>query len=108
MKIQTVLGPLSPDKLGVTYPYIHIYIKEETEPGNILPDIDKNVEELVDFKKAGGNSVVDGGFWPPRAKELAEIFKRSKVNIIATSGLRGHKLLKKRRVSMKKPILPKH
>lgn len=87
-KVQTVLGPISPEDLGVTYPHIHIYIKEDTDgKGNVLPDIEKNVEEMVNFRKAGGNSVVDGGFWGGRAKPLAEISKKAKINIIITEAL---------------------
>lgn len=88
-KVQTVLSPMSPEDLGITLTHLHIWFSEPTDdPGNVLSDMDKNVEEMLYFKKAGGHSVVDGNIWTERAKQLAEISKRSGVNIIASAGLR--------------------
>lgn len=92
MQVQTVLGPISPDDLGVTLPHEHILIdatvwwERPTDPEKLriaegplelssfgevfrnpllnkdnllIDDVDQQIKELLDFKKAGGSTVVD-------------------------------------------------
>jgi len=88
-KVQTVLGSISPEELGVTLPHIHIYeahARDPKDPTECLPDIEKNIKELEFYKKVGGKSVVDGS--PIQdVKILVDISKQSKVNIVSTTGL---------------------
>lgn len=88
-KVQTVLGSIPAEELGVTLPHIHIYIgyaRDPKDPTECLPDTEKNIKELESYKKVGGKSVVDGS--PIQdVKVLADISKQSKVNIVSTTGL---------------------
>ena len=91
-RVQTVLGLISPDELGVTLPHEHLfsdfrcYMKEPTDPEQnklahqkitmrnlwyaryhrlssednmMFDDEDMAIRELMYFKEAGGNTVVD-------------------------------------------------
>lgn len=88
-KVQTVLGSIPAEELGVTLPHIHIYeahVRDPKDPTECLPDVEKNVKELEFYKKVGGKSVVDGS--PIQdVKILADISKQSEVNIVSTTGL---------------------
>ncbi len=96
MKIQTVLGQISPEELGTTLTHAHLWFSEPTDdPGNVLNDIDLSVEEMLDYKRAGGNSIVDGNIWTDRAEQLAEISKKSGLHVIATTGLRWQQTFEK-------------
>ncbi len=87
-KIQTVLGEISPEDLGITMPHIHIFNahpRDPKDPTECLPDIEKNILELEYYRSAGGNSVVDGS--PAQnVRILKKISEQSKVNIISTTG----------------------
>jgi len=89
-KVQTVLGPISPEDLGVTYPHVHLIIKREVkgDPTFGLPSVENAVEELKSFKEAGGRSVVEGT--PVGSsrdiKALVAIARKVPVNIITTTG----------------------
>jgi 5-phospho-D-xylono-1,4-lactonase len=90
--IQTVLGPVAPEQLGVTYSHEHLIIRGGVglvrEPGFKLPSRTKMIEELEDFKRAGGNAVVDmmpldAGRQPG---DLVEISRKSGIHVIAATG----------------------
>jgi phosphotriesterase-related protein len=62
--IQTVGGPIQPDQLGVTLPHEHLYIQFWEIPGRNdyagqLEDEQVLCEEVLAFKKLGGQSIVD-------------------------------------------------
>jgi len=88
-KVQTVLGSIHTEELGVTLPHIHIYIahaRDPKDPTECLPNVEKNIKELELYRKVGGKSVVDGS--PIQdVKILANISKQSKVNVVSTTGL---------------------
>jgi len=90
--IQTVLGPVAPEQLGVTYSHEHLIIRGGLglvrEPGFKLPSKTKILVELEDFKKAGGNAVVDmmpldAGRQP---RDLVEIGQKAGIHVIAATG----------------------
>lgn len=89
-KIQTVLGPISSEDLGVTYPHAHVIImrNRSEDPDFGIPSVEKAVEELQAFKEAGGESIVDGTTVGPGrdVKALIDVAKKVSVNIIATTG----------------------
>jgi phosphotriesterase-related protein len=88
-KVQTVLGSVDPEELGMTLTHIHLWFSEPTDdPGNVLDDIDLSVQEMLYYKEAGGRAVVDGNIWTDRAEQLVEISRRSGLHVIATAGLR--------------------
>jgi phosphotriesterase-related protein len=95
-KVQTVLGPVSPEELGTTLTHIHVWFSEPTDdPGNVLNDMDRSVQEMLYYKEAGGRAVVDGNIWTDRAEALVEISKRTGLHIIAKSGLRWKQTFEK-------------
>jgi predicted metal-dependent phosphotriesterase family hydrolase len=90
--LQTVLGPVAPDDLGLTYSHEHLIIRGGLglvrEPGFKLPSVDKMVDELGSFKAAGGKTLVDmmpidTGRQPA---DLVTISMRAGVHVIAATG----------------------
>ena len=91
--IRTVMGDISPDKLGITYSHEHIfckppYWKERNEEDFLLDDFDKSCNEVELFRKAGGCSIVDATVvdYGRCIREVAEISRKTGVNIVATTG----------------------
>jgi phosphotriesterase-related protein len=63
-RVQTVLGDVAPDDLGVTLPHEHTgislwHIPSRWDYWELTPDDDVVVPELVGFRDAGGGAVVD-------------------------------------------------
>lgn len=91
--VRTVLGDIKPDEMGLTYSHEHIIIEESfptiPNPLFVLNDVDKVSEELIDFYNQGGRTVVDTmpSNCGRNAQKLAEVSHRSKVNIIAPTGI---------------------
>lgn len=90
--IQTVLGPVAPSELGVTYSHEHLIIRGGLglvrEPGFRLPSVEKMLAELEFFKAAGGRALVDmmpldTGRQPA---DLAAISRQAGVHVIAATG----------------------
>jgi phosphotriesterase-related protein len=101
MVIQTVLGPIAPDQLGVCLPHEHIWCDQHLAPRlelfgvtrstasyMQLTDFDRMVDELTAYREAGGSSIVevtcDG--WGRDLQMLARLSEASGVHIIATAG----------------------
>lgn len=91
--IETVLGPIRIDELGVTDYHEHLYVEAprwyiEQYPDFILEDVDKAVEEVNWFEQSGGQTIVEMTAidYGRRADKLIEIAKRTQVHIIATTG----------------------
>ncbi len=91
--IRTVLGDILSETMGLTYSHEHIVIEEgfttTGHPEFILNDTDRISSELAEFYQAGGRTMVDT---MPAASgrsilKLVEVSQRSKVNIIAPTGL---------------------
>ena len=120
-KVQTVLGPITPEELGITLPHEHIlidlscYFMEPTEASQkayidepvridnqwwiwqnsvsnkdnlLMADIRESTEEVMEFRRFGGKSIVDvtniGIGRDPMA--LKNISAETGVNIIMGSG----------------------
>jgi len=90
--IQTVLGPIRPADLGVTYSHEHLIIRGGLglvrEPNFKLDSVEKMLEELESFKAAGGRTMVDmmpldTGRQPA---DLLTISRRSGVHVVAATG----------------------
>jgi len=92
-RIQTVLGSISPDELGITYSHDHLlwcppppYAAQD--PDLRLDSIDVAVQELSTFKAAGGQAFVEMST-PDVNRDpegLREISKKSGVHVIAVTG----------------------
>jgi phosphotriesterase-related protein len=91
--VRTVLGDIAPADLGVTYAHEHLVIDGgrmvEMSPDFLLADADKAVAELGPAARLGLRSVVDA--MPcdlgRNVVKLAEISRRSGVNVVASTGL---------------------
>jgi phosphotriesterase-related protein len=90
---RTVLGDIPPEELGIVYAHEHLVIHGgravQLFPDFELADVDKAVAELAPVQAMGLRTVVDA--MPADCGRdvlmLAEIARRSGVNVIAPSGL---------------------
>jgi phosphotriesterase-related protein len=79
--------------MGFTYSHEHIIIEDSyptaSHPEFLLNDLEKVSEELIGFHSLGGNTVVDTmpANCGRNALKLAEVSRRSAVNIIAPTGI---------------------
>ncbi len=92
-KIQTVLGEISPEELGVTYCHDHLYFmppepfaSQDTDLR--LDSVEAAVNELESFKRAGGNALVEMttpemGRDPQKLKTISQA---AGVHVIAATG----------------------
>ena len=91
--VRTVLGDILPEQMGLTYSHEHIVIEESyptvANKDFILNDTDKISAELKEFFKNGGGTLVDTmpADCGRNVLKLAEVSTRSKVNIIAPTGI---------------------
>ena len=89
--INTVLGPISYDDLGITDCHNHVWINPVpgVDPScPVLNQFDKIAMELVDYKNTGGRSILD---CQPEgcgrdSNKLIELSKKSGVHVIASTG----------------------
>ena len=87
----TVLGPISPESMGITDAHNHLWISPlETLVGEapILNQEELILNEVIDYKKAGGSSQIDcqpggAGRDGNRLRKLSEL---SGVNVISCTG----------------------
>lgn len=101
MVIQTVLGPIAPDQLGVCLPHEHVWCDQNLAPRPELfgvtrstasymklNDFDRMAAELSAYRAAGGSAIVevtcDG--WGRDLDTLARLSEASGVHIVATAG----------------------
>ena len=80
-RVMTVSGPIPPDKLGFTLPHEHTgiylwHIEKRWDYWELTPDEDVITEELRDFRRRGGSTLVDVtldgvGRDPARLRRLA-------------------------------------
>lgn len=94
-KIRTVLGDISSDKIGMTYTHEHIYSRpytSEMDPTLAITDIDLSIKELINFKNAGGVTLVEGTAidYGRNPEIMRKASKKSGVNLIATTGYYLH------------------
>ncbi|MCH2304429.1 MAG: phosphotriesterase-related protein [SAR202 cluster bacterium] len=105
-KIMTVTGPIEPEKLGMTLTHEHIFCDQSREMGQgrnpLLNDIELAYEELMLYKNAGGQTLIDqttkglrGGVKDGATREILNephplairnMAKRTGLNIILGTG----------------------
>ena len=91
--VRTVLGDIDPSALGVTYAHEHLVIDGgrpvEMSPDFLLADVDRLADELRDAAAAGLQSAVDAmpADCGRNPATLAELSRRTGVNVIAATGL---------------------
>jgi 5-phospho-D-xylono-1,4-lactonase len=90
-KVITVLGPVSPESMGITDAHNHVWI--EPVPGTnpdapVLIDQSNIRAELIEYHQAGGGSQVDcqPGGCGRNGNMLSEISRSTRVNIVACTG----------------------
>lgn len=97
MEIQSVLGKIDEDHLGYCQCHEHIFLRKGfsslLDHNLWIDDLEKSTEELVLYKKAGGDSLVDA---QPigcgrMVENLAIASQKSGIHIIASTGF--HKLI---------------
>jgi len=92
-KIQTVLGEIPPDELGVTYCHDHLYFCPpepfaSQDQDLRLDSVEAAIDELKNFKRAGGNAFVEMtttemGRDPQKMKAISQ---GAGVHVIAATG----------------------
>ena len=92
--IRTLLRDIAPEELGITSSHEHLvcrppYWVEKGEDDLILDDPEKSLQDVLDFKAAGGTAIVDATCidYGRDIAAVAEIAKKSGIHIIATAGL---------------------
>jgi phosphotriesterase-related protein len=91
--VRTVLGDIHPEEIGLTYSHEHVIIEESyptlNNPLFLLNDVQKVSGELQGFYIAGGRTMVDAmpADCGRNVLKLAEVSRRTGVNIIAPTGL---------------------
>jgi len=90
---RTILGDKPVEQMGLTYSHEHIIIEDSyvtaAHPEFLLNDIEKVSKELISFREAGGETVVDS--MPANAGrnalKMAAVSEISGVNIIVPTGI---------------------
>lgn len=90
--VRTVLGDILPSKLGHCQPHEHIIVRPapatESNPSLLIDDEAKSLCELVDYRQAGGGSIIDcqpGGAGRD-ADALMRLSEKSGVHIVTVTG----------------------
>jgi phosphotriesterase-related protein len=91
VRVNTVLGPVSPDDLGVTLSHEHIFIDlrfDGTGVDGVLDDVDLAIDELRRFKDAGGGAVVDvtNKYLGRNGAGLVRVARETGLHIVAATG----------------------
>jgi predicted metal-dependent phosphotriesterase family hydrolase len=91
LRVNTVLGPVKPEDLGVTLTHEHIFIDlrfDGTGVDGVLDDVDLAVAELRRFKESGGGAVVDvsNKSLGRNAGGLVRVAKETGLHVIASTG----------------------
>jgi predicted metal-dependent phosphotriesterase family hydrolase len=95
--VRTVLGDIDPVELGVTYAHEHLIIDGgrpvEMSPDFLLSDVDRMATELDDAAAAGLRSAIDAmpADCGRNPRKLAELSRRTGVNVVAATGLHHEK-----------------
>jgi 5-phospho-D-xylono-1,4-lactonase len=91
--LRTVAGDISANDAGICYSHEHIIIDRSfttfCNPELLLDSVELGCQEIVEFREAGGKTLVDsmpcgGG---RNATKVAEISRRTGVNIVCPTGL---------------------
>lgn len=92
-RVMTVSGPIPPEKLGFTLPHEHTaialwHVPDRSDYWELTPDDDLVTEELRDFRRRGGATIVDltldgVGRDPGRLRRLASV---TGLNVVMGTG----------------------
>jgi 5-phospho-D-xylono-1,4-lactonase len=91
--VRTVLGDIEPGAMGVTYAHEHLIIDGgrpvELSPDFLLADVDRLADELAAGAAAGLRTAIDAmpADCGRNAGKLAELSRRTGVQVIASTGL---------------------
>ena len=91
--VRTVLGDVAPESLGVCYSHEHLIIDAgfvtEAFPDFLLDSVDRAVDEVTEFRDAGGRTLVDSmpAACGRNAAKLAEVSRRTGVHILCPTGV---------------------
>lgn len=91
--IRTMLGDIAPELLGFTYSHEHIVCRpghwaDRNEDDLLLDDPEKSLKDVLDFKRLGGNAIVDATAvdYGRDVKAVKWISEQSGLHIVATAG----------------------
>lgn len=89
--VNTVLGPVSPGQLGVTYIHEHLYVKPNELPSfyaYTLDNVEKSIEEAKRFAAAGGKTMVEMSplNFGRNTEVLRTISEEAGINIVCITG----------------------
>lgn len=94
-KIRTVLGDILPEQLGFTYTHEHLWSSpppSQKDRDLELSDYHKSLQELNNFKEAGGQTLVEGSTldYGRDGAKLKRMAQESGVNVVGTTGFNKH------------------
>lgn len=90
--VQTVLGPLPPQALGITDAHSHLYIGPVdggSADAPVLTDIEAVTRELDAFRAAGGGAIIDcqpGQACGRDGRVLRKLSERTGIRVVAATG----------------------
>lgn len=98
--INTVNGPVLSEELGITYIHDHLFVIPNALPqyyDYTFDDVDKSVEEAVDFKNYGGKTIVDLTpiNYGRNPIALESIAKKARINVCFVTGFHKEKFMPK-------------
>ncbi len=93
--VRTVLGDIPSETLGFTYPHEHLWAippMSQKDRDLELSDYEGSLYELCQFKKIGGNTLVDASTldYGRDGKILKSLSIEAQVNVIGVSGFNKH------------------
>lgn len=94
--VRTVTGDIRPEELGWCQCHEHIFLKEgaayRMSKSLKMEDYGKSKEELLFYKKAGGNTIVDAQpvFSGRMSEYLKQVSEETGVQIVASTGFHKH------------------
>lgn len=90
-KVRTILGDIDAEKMGFTYPHEHLYTyppKHQKDRDLELSEYDSSVKELLNFKDAGGKTLVEATTldYGRNASIVKKMAKNTNVNVVMCTG----------------------
>ena len=94
-KIRTILGDIEREKLGFTYTHEHLVAvppAHQKDRDLELSDYYKSYSELLKFKEAGGQTLVEASTldYGRNVKQMRQMSLDSKINVVFTTGFNKH------------------
>ena len=92
LRVRTVLGDVDPEQLGFMLPHEHLInsppVHARPDPDYRLQDVDKAIEEVLLFKRAGGTALAEmtGPDYGRNVEAIRHISRRTGVHMLVTTG----------------------